>query len=114
LGLGRKLSAFTLGALAWVVGAATVVISGSGGWIDFLSGSVLLPLGGLLVAVFVGWVAPRQIMRDELRNTSDGLFRVWRFFIRYLAPVAVSLILLFSVDSKFEFGLNGFIGGLAT
>ena len=55
---------------------------GLGGWIDFLTGSVFLPLGGLLIAVFAGRVAPRDIMREELRNSGDGLFRFWRVFIR--------------------------------
>lgn len=112
-GLGRTRSAVTFGIIAWSVGAATVLISGFGGWVDFFGGSIFLPLGGLLIAVFAGWVAPRRIMREELHNTSDGLFRFWRFFIRYLASVAVALTLLLGVDAKFNFGLNAFIASLA-
>ena len=113
LGLGKKTSAFLLGALTWAVGCVAVALSEMAVWIDFLSGSVLLPLGGLLVAVFVGWVAPRSIMRQELRNTRESLFRIWRFFIRYLGPLAVGLTLLLGIDAKFDFGLNDFIAGLA-
>ncbi len=112
LGLGKTLSAVIFGALAWTVGAATVLISGLGGWVDFVGGSIFLPMGGLLIAVFAGWVVPREIMRKELRNTNRWLFRFWRFFIRYAAPIAVALIIVLGVDEKFNFGLNAFITGL--
>lgn len=112
-GLSRTVSAAIFGALAWVVGAATVVVSGLGGWVDFVGGSILLPAGGLLVAVFVGWIVPGKIMRDELRNTNDGLFRFWRVTCRYLAPVAVGITLLLGIDSKFDFGINRFLASIA-
>ena len=112
LGIGRMVSAIIFGALAWLVGAAVVITPGIGDWINFFSGSVFLPLGGLLVALFVGWIVPRRIMRDELRNTSDRLFELWRFFIRYVAPIAVGLILLLGIDAKFDFGLNALLAAL--
>ncbi len=112
-GLSKNRSAVIAGTLAWAVGAAVVMISGLGDWVDFLSGSVLLPMGGLLVAIFVGWVAPRKIMREELHNTNNMLFRSWHFLCRYLVPVAVALILLLGIDAKFNFGMNAMIAGLA-
>jgi NSS family neurotransmitter:Na+ symporter len=111
-GLGKKTSAFVFGALTWAAGGVAVVVSDLAVWIDFLSGSVFLPLGGLLVAVFVGWVAPRSVMRKELHNTREVLFRLWHFFIRYVGPVAVALTLLLGIDTKFDFGLNTLIAGL--
>lgn len=106
LGFGRTRSAVIFGVICWIVGTATIFVGGLGTWIDFFSGSVFLPLGGLLVAIFAGWVVPRTIMRGELHNTSEGLFRYWRFFIRYAAPIAVFLILILGIDARFEFGLN--------
>lgn len=108
-GMKRGAAAAALGVLAWGVGTATVLISGLGGWVDFVSGSVALPLGGLLVAVLAGWVAPRAIMRGELPNTSDGMFQFWRLMIRYVSPIAVFVILLLGLDAKFDFGLNDLI-----
>ena len=113
-GFGRTMSAVIFGLAAWTVGAATVLISGLGDWVDFFGGSVFLPLGGLLVAIFAGWVAPRKNMRDELHNSTEGLFRFWRFFIRYAAPLAVFFILILGIDSKFNFGINAFISSLTT
>lgn len=106
LGLNRIKSAFIVGALAWAVGAATLMISELSGWLEYLSGSVLLPLCGLLVAALAGWVVPRNIMRKELSGTSDGLFKFWRVLIRYLATIAIALILLLGIDEKINFGLN--------
>lgn len=108
----RARSAMICGGAAWALGAIAIFATGSGPWFDFVAGSVGLPLGALLLAIFAGWVAPRAAMRDELANASDGMFRFWRFFIRYLAPIAVFIILLLGLDAKFEFGLNAFISGL--
>ncbi len=112
LGLNRIKSAFAVGVLVWIVGAATVMFSELSSWLDFLSGSVLLPLCGLLVAALAGWVVPRNIMRNELSGTSDGLFKFWRVLIRYLATIAIALILLLGIDEKLNFGLNQLIARL--
>ena len=109
LGLNRIKSAFAVGVLAWAVGALTVMISGLSGWLEFLSGSVLLPLCGLLVAALAGWVVPRNVMRNELSGTGDGLFNFWRVLIRYVATVAIAFILLLGIDEKVDFGLSQLI-----
>jgi len=109
LGLNRIKSAFAVGALVWAVGAVTLMISELSGWLEYLSGSVLLPLCGLLVAALAGWVVPRNIMRNELSRTSDRLFKFWRVLIRYFATIAIALILLLGIDEKINFGLNQLI-----
>ena len=110
---GRARSAVICGAAAWALGALAIFATATGPWFDFIAGSVALPLGALLLAIFAGWIVPRATMRHELANASDGMFRFWRFFIRYLAPIAVFLILLLGLDAKFDFGLNDFIAGMA-
>jgi NSS family neurotransmitter:Na+ symporter len=110
--LSRTRAAIITGFFAWLVGAITVVVSGAGGWVDFFGGSVLLPMGGLLIAIFVGWVVPRNIMRGELSNTSSGLFKFWRFFCRYFAPVAVGITLILGIDAKFELGINAALAAM--
>ena len=103
LGLGRTTSALLFGSLAWVIGAFAVGFAGLTEWLDFLSGSVFVPLGGLLVAVFVGWVAPLSAMRQELHNAGQRLFQLWHVAMRYVAPVAVVSILLLGLDARFDF-----------
>lgn len=112
-GLSRTVSATIIGVIVWAAGITTVMVSGLATWLDFISGSVLLTTGGLLVAIFAGWVVPRKIMRGELANTNDRLFGYWHFTCRYIAPFAIGLTLLLGIDSKFSFGLNAFLAGLA-
>ena len=62
---------------------------------DYVTANVLLPIGGVLIAIFVGWILTPSIARDELRARADGLlYRLWRFLLRYVAPVAVALVFL--------------------
>ncbi|RUO34941.1 sodium-dependent transporter [Aliidiomarina soli] len=61
--------------------------------IDHLTSNIMLPLGGLAVALFTGWAIESRYMREEL-NTSTRVFRLWRFAVRYVAPVAITLVFL--------------------
>jgi len=62
--------------------------------LDYLTANVMLPLGGLLIAVFAAWLMSRDSSVDEL-GMGDGFFyRVWRFLVRYITPVAVSIVFL--------------------
>jgi NSS family neurotransmitter:Na+ symporter len=62
--------------------------------VDLLTNSILLPLGGLLIAVFAGWKVSEGAASDELDMTNSALFRLWRLAIRYLVPPALALILV--------------------
>jgi NSS family neurotransmitter:Na+ symporter len=56
----------------------------------------MLPLGGLLITVFAGWVMCRNSTSDELGN-SGGLFRSWRILARFVAPIGILLVLINAV-----------------
>lgn len=64
--------------------------------LDFLANSILLPVGGLLTALFVGWVwGPKAL--TALSN--DGHLRqrwapLWLFVLRFLAPLGIAWILI--------------------
>ncbi len=60
--------------------------------LDFTSNQIMLPVGGLLIAIFTGWVVKRSSSQDELRMGS--LFSAWYLLIRYLVPVAIVIVLL--------------------
>lgn len=104
LGLPRHKAALYSGLAVWTLGLATVFsptylkdvkLLGKNpfDFLDFLTGSLFMPIGGLLIAVFIGWFVSRDALRDELDMTS-GQFSLWRFVIRYIAPFAVFGILL--------------------
>ncbi|WP_430810519.1 MULTISPECIES: sodium-dependent transporter [unclassified Carboxylicivirga] len=68
--------------------------------IEFLSSNVLLPLGGLLIAVFVGWSVKKSDFYAELSNEYAlklRFFSALYFIIRFIAPVAIAIVFLYSV-----------------
>ncbi len=62
--------------------------------LDFLTANIMLPSGGLAIAVFTAWVMSRSSVMEELDVGDTVLFRGWHFVLRYLTPVAVVLVLL--------------------
>ena len=61
--------------------------------LDKLTTNILLPLGGLMMAIFAGWVMRADHVQDEL-DLKTIAFRLWRFIIRYVSPIAIMIILL--------------------
>lgn len=55
-----------------------------------------LPIDGLMIALFVGWFFDKEISREELRTgtTWKWVWRPWIFFIRWIAPIGIVLVLL--------------------
>lgn len=107
---GKLGSAFFFGAIIWLVGMGAAFSGEFFDILDLISGRILLPLGGLLIAVFTGWVVSRALMRNELPQAGDKMFAFWRFAIRYLVPVAVTIILVAGLAATFGVDLP-FIGG---
>ncbi|PQA85653.1 sodium-dependent transporter [Hyphococcus luteus] len=61
-------------------------------WLNHLTTEISLPLGGMGVAIFAGWAAPKTLLRGEF--ASGKAYRVWRFLIRYVAPLAVAAVFI--------------------
>ncbi|HJP52964.1 MAG TPA: sodium-dependent transporter [Pseudomonadales bacterium] len=67
------------------------------GVLDYFSNQILLPVGGLLIAIFAGWFVDRNTTLDEL-NMHDGLvFKLWHFLIRLVVPPAVFIVFVLGV-----------------
>jgi NSS family neurotransmitter:Na+ symporter len=64
---------------------------------DYFSNQILLPLGGLLITVFVGWFVSRESVSEELEFKNPLLFRLWHILLRYVVPPAMALIFYFGV-----------------
>jgi NSS family neurotransmitter:Na+ symporter len=64
---------------------------------DYFSTKILLPLGGLLIAVFAGWIVTADATRDELGSLNRLGYSIWRFLIRYVVPPALLVILVMGV-----------------
>ena len=64
-------------------------------FLDFVSANVMLPLGGLLIVIFVGWRLGKAHFFEEVTNDgklSSPLRKVIFFIIRYLAPLAIAVV----------------------
>jgi NSS family neurotransmitter:Na+ symporter len=61
---------------------------------DYLASNWLLPLGGLFIALYAGWVMPRRYRDAEFEGTPPWLVRAWVVLIRFVAPLLVILVLL--------------------
>jgi NSS family neurotransmitter:Na+ symporter len=103
----RKYAAWVLTIIAsvlcvlcsWSVGAIDIKVLGVSlmDFCDQLTANVMLPLGGMLACLFVGWYIPRQLVFDEFTNNGQHnqmFYRVFLFAVRYVCPVCIILVFL--------------------
>jgi NSS family neurotransmitter:Na+ symporter len=103
----RAQAAILMGLLIWAAGLGTVlsfnVLSEFKFWrgtifenLDHLTINIMLPLGGVLIVVFAGWVMCRNATADELGG-SGLIYKLWRILARYVAPIGILFVFLKSV-----------------
>jgi NSS family neurotransmitter:Na+ symporter len=111
--LRRKSAAVLVGCISWVLGLFAAlsmnVLAGfhpldfipllSGKTIfdlyDFMVINILIPLGSILIAIFCGWLVQRRFTEDELYGgRPTAWYGVWRFLLRYVAPVVLILVFI--------------------
>ena len=106
----RNRSAYIAGFIAWFLGLLTVLSfnhwkfefsfagmvkeNGIFDIFDILTSNIMLPLGGVLVAIFASWLMSRASTVDELGLGDSKTYKVWRFVVRYIAPLGVIIIFL--------------------
>lgn len=104
-GVGRVKAAILFGLAAWILGIGcalsfnvwsdyTIFGSNLFDLFDKLTTNIMLPLGGLLICVFVGWVMDRAIVRTEVDIDHPTIYRVWYFLVRFIAPVGVAVVMI--------------------
>ena len=99
-GVTRFGAALGVGFVLWMIGAAYVFSLEYLDFVDFMTEGLLLPLGGLLVAVFSGWVLSRHMLETELGEGS--VMNLWRFLIRWFVPPFVAFVLVFGFLDKIQ------------
>ena len=62
---------------------------------DFLTNQIMLPLGGIFIAIFVGWIMKKEDVLDELGFQENLIFKAWYFSVRFVAPTLVGLVFLY-------------------
>jgi NSS family neurotransmitter:Na+ symporter len=99
-GVTRFGAAMGVGFVLWMIGAAYVFSLEYLDFVDFMTEGLLLPLGGLLVAIFAGWIVSRNMLTSELGE--GNVMNVWRFLIRWFVPPFVALVLVFGFLDKIQ------------
>lgn len=64
---------------------------------DFIVAKLIMPIGGMLICVFLGWVVDEKVLHDEITNMGTlraPYYKIYRFIIRYLAPICILLIFI--------------------
>ena len=104
--LSRKKSAIVISALSWIIGIGSVLsfnlwsnvkIIGDKNFLDsmdLIAVQNLQPLGGMLIAIFIGWFMKESLIKDELGSINPIVYKIWRFFIKLVAPIGVGCILI--------------------
>ncbi len=77
--------------------ASYVTFGGKGFFdiLDFSSSSILLPLGGIIIAIFVGFVMQKESVYSVLGEyMSQRVFNLWYFSIKYITPLGVLAVMI--------------------
>jgi NSS family neurotransmitter:Na+ symporter len=109
-GMQRVRAATIVGMVAWSLGI--LIIMSFSDWafqfdfggetksnglfdiLDILTANFMLPLGGLAMALFAGWMMSRSSTLEELRLGDGMIYRFWYFLVRYVAPLGVLLVFM--------------------
>jgi len=100
-----------LGLLVWFMGLGTVfsfniwedvTVLGNTffSMLDFITANFMLPLGGLFIAIFVGWVMRPTLVADEVGDIRHGIYRCWFVVLRYVSPALLALVFVFTLITK--------------
>jgi len=104
-GFTRVAASVWCGLATWLLGLGTVFSFNIGSemkifglsffdLLDFLTANIMLPLGGLFIAVFAAWVMSKKSTQDELAMKAPVAYSLWRILVRYVTPLAVIVVFL--------------------
>jgi NSS family neurotransmitter:Na+ symporter len=113
-GMSRTSSAWLVGVACWLLGVASILsLNEWSGFaplamipalegktifdlLDFFTANILLPLGGLLIAIFVGWFVSRDYLQQDLKLSGAG-FALWLNLVRFVAPIGVAIVFVYNL-----------------
>ncbi|MDR5858326.1 sodium-dependent transporter [Halomonas eurihalina] len=101
-GLSRRAASWGTGIVLWVISTLAMLSFNVGAdwtllgkhffdWLDFLTSRLMMPLGGLGMALLAGFVLKSETLREEL-GLSPMVHGLWLFMVRYVSPLGILLI----------------------
>ena len=110
--LGRVRANLLLAGFAWVLGLGSVLSFNLWSqykvvgftffdFLDFLTANIMLPISGLLIALFVGYAMKKELVDVEMAGTSPKVMQLWRLTLRYIAPLAIGAVFVMGIYDKF-------------
>ena len=111
-GMSRRNGCIVFGSLAWAIGLLTAFsfnvwadaaplgfLSAFEGLnpfelIDHFTANLLMPLGAIFMALFVGWLIKPEMLAEDLPFANRGLFVTWLWMIRVIVPIAITGVLV--------------------
>ncbi|HOP00506.1 MAG TPA: sodium-dependent transporter, partial [Bacteroidales bacterium] len=70
------------------------------GMLEYLTSNIMLPVGGFFIVIFIGWFFSRDLTARELTNEGalkGTLLPVFMFIVKFIAPVAIAMVFLYSL-----------------
>lgn len=98
--LSRTKSAIIISITCWLIGIGTAFGFDQDGNnlfqanVELISVNIMQPLGGMLIAIFIGWFMKESLIKDELGNINQAIYQIWRIFIKFVAPIGVGIVLI--------------------
>ncbi|MDY0256377.1 sodium-dependent transporter [Gudongella oleilytica] len=110
-GWARKKSVYLSGAIMVVTGILsslslgvmsgfTLFGVGAFDFFDILTDKIFLAIGGLILAVFVGWFMDKNELKEEMTNGGAikfGLFEFWYALVKFVIPIAIAIVAFFGI-----------------
>ncbi len=106
-GWSRLKSSLSMGLFFWFFGIFAILSNIDGAkeyltwgsknffdWVDYVTAAIMLPLGGLIMAVFVGFVIPESEVEKVVKPQLKWAYKPWYFSLRYITPVAMFVVML--------------------
>ncbi|OBV28644.1 sodium-and chloride-dependent transporter [Helicobacter sp. CLO-3] len=79
-------------------------------WLDFVSSSIIMPIGALISVVFVGFIIGKERLKDYTKDFFSPIaFGVWLFILRYIAPIVIIGILAYKILADTLFAIAGIL-----
>ncbi len=66
---------------------------------DWISANLLLPIGGMFIALFIGWYFGRKKVQEEVSQggtLSGAVLSIFMFLVKFIAPIAIAIVMLYN------------------